>query len=517
VFIRGLNPTERTAGVELRGVTKRFGDVVANAGVDLRIEHGTIHGIVGENGAGKSTAMKLLYGLYRPDSGEILINGTVRRWASPSDAIASGIGMVHQHFMLAGPHSALDNILLGAEPVRFGVIDRTIARKRLENLAEQYGLRVDWDQAVEEMPVGLQQRIEILKLLYREANILILDEPTGVLTPQETNNLFGNLRKLRDQGKTVIFVTHKLREIMAFTDRVTVFRSGKVVGEAETAKTNPQQIADMMVGRKVSLQIPMMSAKGSVEAGIEADALTLTRAGEPRDRLSKVTFKVRRGEIVGIAGVEGNGQSELIQALLHPRDSFYRTSGEVKILGQNVTHSAARQIRELGVAFIPEDRLHEGLLPERPLIENIFLGHQREPAFRNGQFLNLKNLRESAIRATTDYDVRPNNLNLPAAALSGGNQQKLIIAREFHKKPHVLIAAQPTRGVDVGAIEFIHKRIVRARDEGAAVLLISSELEEILTLSDRILVMYEGRIAGEFQRGNVTERELGLAMGGASA
>jgi len=514
VFIPSLNPTGSIAAVELRNLTKRFGNCVANAGINLSIRRGTIHGVVGENGAGKSTAMKLLYGLYQPDSGEIVINGRKCRWSSPSDAIAAGIGMVHQHFMLAGPHSALDNIVLGAEPSRFGFIGRNSARERLEALATQYGLGVDWNQAVEEMPVGFQQRIEILKLLYREAEILILDEPTGVLTPQETNSLFANVKKLRDLGKTIIFVTHKLREIMAFTDRVTVFRAGKMVGELETAKTNPQHLADMMVGRRVLLQTSVTSAKKSAAIGIKTESVSLGGEGEQRNRLSDVCFQVRCGELVGIAGVEGNGQSELIQALLHPRDRACRTDGRVEFLGRDVTEWSARQIRDLGVAFIPENRLHEGLLPARPLFENFLLGQQYNPSFGRRPFLNCKNLKQAASNAFTEYDVRPNDLHLPANALSGGNQQKLVVAREFHKKPKILIAAQPTRGVDVGAIEFIHKRIIRARDEGAAVLLISSELEEILTLSDRILVMYEGRIVAEFERGCVTETELGLKMAG---
>jgi general nucleoside transport system ATP-binding protein len=508
-------PAQLSPAVELRGITKRVGDCVANAGIDLRIERGTIHGIVGENGAGKSTAMKLLYGFYQPDSGQILVDGTPRHWPSPAAAIASGIGMVHQHFMLAGPHSALDNILFGAEPVRLGTIDRQAARKRLDNLAHQYGLRVDWDRRVEDMPVGLQQRIEILKLLYRDASILILDEPTAVLTPQETNNLFGNLKKLRDQGRTIIFVTHKLREIVAFTDRVTVFRSGKVAGEAETAKTNAQELADLMVGRKVSLRVQVLPAKPLAEIGVETERLTLERHRETRHRLSNVSLKVCHGEIVGIAGVEGNGQSELIQALLHPRDKSCRTSGDVRFLGRSVIDWPARAIRQLGVGVIPEDRLEEGLLPERALMENFLLGQEGDSAFRRGPFLDLARLKQSASQATSEYDVRPNDLTLPATALSGGNQQKLIVARELRKEPKVLIAAQPTRGVDIGAIEFIHKKIVQARDRGAAVLLISSELEEILDLSDRILVMYEGRIVAEFERGQASERDLGLRMGGA--
>jgi simple sugar transport system ATP-binding protein len=510
-----LNQTPNNPVIELREITKHFGDCIANAGINLRIERGAIHGIVGENGAGKSTAMKLLYGLYQPDSGEILIDGTPRHWSSPSAAIANGIGMVHQHFMLAGPHSALDNILLGAEPTRLGTIGRTRARERLGSLGEQYGLSVDWDRPVEEMPVGLQQRIEILKLLYRNASILILDEPTAVLTPQETNNLFANLKKLRDQGRTIVFVTHKLREIMAFTDRVTVFRAGKVVGDTETVKTNPQELADMMVGRKVSLQFQVAPAKPVMEIAIETEGLTLNRHSETRHRLSNISFKVCRGEIVGIAGVEGNGQSELIQAILHPREKSCRTSGDVRFLGHSVIKWTARAIRQLGVGFIPEDRLHEGLLPERPLFENFLLGQEQERAFRRGALLDLPHLKQTAAQAIAEYDVRPNNVTLPAFALSGGNQQKLIVARELRKNPRVLIAAQPTRGVDVGAIQFIHRQIIQARDSGAAVLLISSELEEILTLSDRILVMYEGRIVAEFERGRVTERELGLKMGGA--
>ena len=502
------------AAVELRGLTKQFGSVLANAGVNLRVEAGTIHGVIGENGAGKSTAMKLLYGMLRPDAGEILIGGQKCAWTSPANAIARGIGMVHQHFMLAGPYSALDNILLGAEPLRWRMIDRSGARARLETLARQYGLPVDWDRPVEQLPVGVQQRVEILKLLYREAHILILDEPTAVLTPQETNALFGNLTKLRAEGKTVLLVTHKLKDVMSFTDRVTVFRAGKVTGEVATARTNPQELANLMVGRKLVLNIAVPPALPRAEPAIEVAGLSLAGPAGSRHRLSDITFSVRRGEIVGVAGVEGNGQSELLQALLHPRAAKCRTSGTVRFLGQDVTAWAPLRIRDLGVAVIPEDRLREGLLLERSVSENFLLGLQRSPAFSRAGMLNLSGLAQAAGRAVTDYDVRPPDLTLPAGKLSGGNQQKLIVAREFQRQPRVLIAAQPTRGVDVGAIEFIHTRIVRARDEGTGVLLVSSELDEILTLSDRILVMFEGRLVAEFQRGAVTERELGLKMGG---
>ena len=505
-----------TAAVELRGLTKHFGSVEANAGVNLRVEPGTIHGVIGENGAGKSTAMKMLYGIFPPDAGEILVNGKPCAWGSPADAIAAGIGMVHQHFMLAGPYSALDNILLGAEPRRWGImIDRKRARAQLEALASRYGLAVNWDEPIESLPVGVQQRIEILKLLYRDAQILILDEPTAVLTPQETNDLFRNLKKLRDEGKTILLITHKLKEVMSFTDQVTVFRAGKVTGELSTAETNPQELANLMVGRKVVLNIDVPLARPREEKAIEVTNLCLAGSvAGSRHKLTEISFSVKCGEIVGIAGVEGNGQSEVLQAILHPRDPRCRTSGSVKFMGEDVTAYETLRIRDLGVAVIPEDRQQEGLLLERPVSENFLLGLQRSPAFSHAGFLNSASLQKAATQAVEEYDVRPRDLTLPAGKLSGGNQQKLIVAREFQRKPRVLIAAQPTRGVDVGAIEFIHNRIVRARDEGAGVLLVSFELDDILTLSDRILVMYEGRIVAEFSRDEVTERELGLKMAG---
>jgi simple sugar transport system ATP-binding protein len=508
------SPPACPEAVELRGLTKRFGDTVANSNINLRVKAGTIHGIVGENGAGKSTAMKMLYGLVRPDGGDILIHGEKCQWSSPGDAIKKGIGMVHQHFMLAGPHSALDNIILGAEPAWLGRLDRVSAKSRLQALAARYGLPVEWERAVEELSVGIQQRVEILKLLYRDASILILDEPTAVLTPQETNDLFRNLAKLRDEGKTILLITHKLKEVMAFTDRVTVFRTGEVVGETDTRETEPQKLAEMMVGRRVALETQV--ARGQVEnaPGIEVTDLNVPGAVGARHRLLKVSFTIKRGEIVGIAGVEGNGQSELLQALLHPREHRSRGSGQVRFLGGDVSDWPTRKIRELGVAVIPEDRQAEGLLLNWSLSENFLLGREWNPSFQRGGWLKMERLAQASERAIRDYDVRPGDITLSAGSLSGGNQQKLIFAREFQTAPQVLLAAQPTRGVDVGAIEFIHQRIVRARDNGAAVLLISSELDEILALSDRILVMYEGRITAEFERGKVNERELGLKMGG---
>ena len=507
-------PAETTATVELRGLTKQFGSVLANAGVNLQVKPGTIHGVIGENGAGKSTAMNMLYGIFPPDAGEIVVHGKKCVWASPADAIAAGIGMVHQNFMLAGPYSALDNILLGAEPVRLGVIKRKKARARLGALAQQYGLPVDLNQPVEQLPVGVQQRVEILKLLYRDATILILDEPTAVLTPQETNGLFQHLKKLRDEGKTIILITHKLKEVMSVTDRVTVLRAGHVTGELQTAETNPQELANLMVGRKVVLSIAVRPVQPRNETALEVAGLNLAGAPGGRHKLSDVSFSVRRGEIVGIAGVEGNGQSEFLQAILHPRDPRCRTSGAVKVLGHDVTSWRASRIRDLGVAVIPEDRQQEGLLLERPVSENFLLGLQRSPPFSRYGFLSSGKLQAAATAAIEEYDVRPRELTIPAGDLSGGNQQKLIVAREFQRRPRLLIASQPTRGVDVGAIEFIHNRIVRARDDGAGVLLISFELDDVLTLPDRILVMYEGRIVAEFRRGEVSERELGLKMAG---
>jgi simple sugar transport system ATP-binding protein len=500
--------------IQLRNLTRRFGPVIACNGVNLEVQPGSIHGIIGENGAGKSTAMKLLYGVYRPDAGEIWVGGRLRHWSSPADAIAAGIGMVHQHFMLAGPHSVLDNILVGAEPVSWGCIARSRARTELEALAERYGFAVDFGKPVEALSVGQQQRVEILKLLYRQANILILDEPTAVLTPQETRALFTNLQKLRDEGKTILLVTHKLKEVMSFTERVTVLRAGKVTGELETSATSPTGLASLMVGRKVVLQVTAPPAQRGAEMVLEVNHLSLASSAGERQRLEDISFSVRAGEIVGVAGVEGNGQSELLQALVHPGERSCRTNGSIICTGQDVSDWPTHRIRELGVAFIPEDRLAEGLLLQSSLANNILLGSQRNPQFQNRGLIAFKNLEQAASAAVKDYDVRPRDLTASAAHLSGGNQQKLIVAREFGRKPKLIIAAQPTGGVDVGATEFIHERIIDARDHGAGVLLVSSELDEILALSDRILVMHGGRFVSQFRRGEVTENELGMAMGG---
>ncbi len=532
------------SAVELRGISKFFNGVPANQEIDLQVRAGSIHAIIGENGAGKSTAMKILYGLHRPDAGEILIRGERKMWSTPAQAISAGIGMVHQHFMLAGPYSALENILLGVELGNSSApllkafeslarpVDRKSAKARLDGLADQYGLRkIDWDLPVETLPVGVQQRVEILKLLYQEASILILDEPTAVLTPQEIEELFSNLKKLTKDGKTILIITHKLKEVMSLADEVTVFRAGKVVGRRAVADTKVEELASLMVGRKVNLKIEPPSKPVPRDPVLEISDLHLTTAPGRARRvhpLEKISFSVRGGEVVGIAGVEGNGQSELLQVLLHPRDFSKRNSasvahatGSVRCLGRvtmnEQTRLRAEEIKLLGVGVIPEDRQREGLLLERSIEENFLLGLQKRSVFSRNGFILRKNLREAALRAIEVYDVRPRAIDLEVEALSGGNQQKLIIAREFECEPKLLIAAQPTRGVDVGAIEFIHRRILDAREKGAGVLLVSSELDEILALADRILVMYAGRIVAQFNRGEASEQVLGLSMGGAHA
>ena len=510
--------------LELRQLSKRFGAVQANVGVSLSVQPGTIHGLIGENGAGKSTAAKMIYGLYKPDSGEIQIRGEHKIWKSPADAIAAGIGMVHQHFMLAGPHTALDNVVLGAEPAKARLdwmprfsrpLDRASARKRLEKICKENGFQVDWDAPISSLSVGIQQRIEIVKLLFRNADILILDEPTAVLTPQETQDLFLTLRRLRDKGKTILIITHKLKEVMAITDRVTVFRQGKISGAIETKDASPEKLAELMVGRKVQLKIEKPPAPKTGEKVFEMNAVTLKGSGG-RDSLRDLSFSVRAGEVVGIAGVEGNGQSELLQSVLRPLpwSKQRRLSGEIRVLGKTTTRLETRQIRSLGVGFVPEDRHHEALLLESSVEENFLLGHQRDPRFSSGPMLRWSEIRSTVHAAADEYDVRPRDPSVLSKGLSGGNQQKLIIAREFFKKPKFLVAAQPTRGVDIGAIEFIHRRILDARTAGAGVLLISSELDEILALSDRILVLYEGHIVAEYARGQADEKTLGLKMGG---
>jgi general nucleoside transport system ATP-binding protein len=515
--------SKKHPALELRQISKRFGAVQANDRVSLVVQPGTIHGLIGENGAGKSTAAKMVYGLYRPDSGEIFVRGEARTWRTPADAIAAGIGMVHQHFMLAGPHTALDNVLTGAEPSpKWGCafprwlrpVDRASARQRLEEICRENAFQVDWDAPVETLSVGIQQRIEIVKLLFRNAELLILDEPTAVLTPQETQELFATLRRLRDQGKTILIITHKLKEVMAITDRVTVFRQGQVSGEVETRQANPEILAELMVGRKVQLHAAAPPPPKVGETVFELRGVTVHGDGG-RNALQGVSLGVRSGEVVGIAGVEGNGQSELLRCVIRPEPWHQqkKLDGEVRLFGKPVQSWPTAKIRELGVGYVAEDRHHQGLILESPVEENFLLGRQRDPQFCSRKLLNRKEIR-SAVRASMEeYDVRPRDPSVQIRGLSGGNQQKLIIARELLRKPRFFVAAQPTRGVDIGAIEFIHQQILAARTAGAAVLLVSSELDEILALSDRILVLYEGRVVAEYARGEADERVLGLKMG----
>jgi simple sugar transport system ATP-binding protein len=491
--------------IKMQNITKRFGSVMANKGINLAIPGNTIHAIIGENGAGKSTIMKILYGFYTPDEGEIFIDGEKRAIKSPHDAIAMGLGMVHQHFMLVPPMTVLENIVLGAEPGSAAKLDFKRAEQQVQQLASDFGFTIDLHEKVENLSVGQQQRVEVLKALYRGARILILDEPTAVLTPQEVVEFFNILRRMRQQGKTIIIITHKLNEVLALSDHVTVMRDGKVVGEKKTSETDAAELARLMVGRDVLLRVEKTPAAPR-EAVLEVRNL---RHGT---KLNGLSFTVRAGEIVGIAGVEGNGQTELIEVLSGLR---HASGGSVLLSGSGITRLSARQIKERGVAHIPEDRHARGLLLDFNLVENSILGvHYRPPATKAFGLLDEPAIHKKADRLIHDFDVRPPNADLPARALSGGNQQKLIIGREFDLHPNLLLVSQPTRGVDIGAIEFIHRKLVELRDAGAAILLFSAELEEILSLSDRILVIYQGRIVGEIDGPATSHEEIGLMMTG---
>ena len=501
--------------IELRGIHKRFGGVHANQDVSLAVQPGTIHGVVGENGAGKSTLMGILYGYHRPDRGTILVRGQPAAIRNPQDALAAGIGMVHQHFMLVEPFTVLENVVLGVEGgFRLGA-GMARARAELRRLGVEYHLEVDPDARVEHLGVGQRQRVEILKALYRGAEVLILDEPTAVLTPQEADDLFRILRALRGEGKTVILITHKLREIREVTDEVTVMRHGRVVATLPTADTTPERLAELMVGRAVSLRVEK-APRPPGEPVLEVAGLTV-RDGLGVARVKGVSLTVRRGEIVGIAGVAGNGQSELLEALAGIRPA---ASGEIRWRahdGADAGPRSPRGLRGLGVAHVPEDRQRSGLVMPFAARESAILGYHREADYNGPICLRGAAIRAGFHRQAAAYDVRPGDGALPTSAFSGGNQQKIVLARELERMPALLLVGQPTRGVDIGAIEFIHRRLVALRDAGQAILLISVELDEILALADRVLVMHDGRIVGDLPRAEATERTLGLMMAGLPA
>ena len=505
--------TAAPPAIECRGITKRFGHVLANDAVDLVVRRGSIHGVIGENGAGKSTLMAILHGFHPPDSGEILVDGRKAAIRDSADAARLGIEMVHQHFMLVEPFRVIENVMLGAEG---GVLlgrGEAAARAALKRLGQEYGLVVDPDAIVADLPVGARQRVEILKALYRGAEVLILDEPTGVLTPQEADELFRVLRTLRDEGKAVLLITHKLREVMAVTDRVSVMRGGRMVAQLETAETSAAELGELMIGRRPA-------AAGRAPPGapgrplLSVEALRV-RDGAGAERLRGVTFTLHAGEILGIAGVAGNGQTELLEALSGMRAPL---SGTIRLRGAPVAGADAAAMRRLGVAHVPEDRQRHGLVPEFEAQETAILGHHGDPAWRNGIGLFSRGRVEAhAARLMQANDVRPALPRLRSALFSGGNQQKLILAREMDRAPDVLLVGQPTRGVDIGGIEAIHNRLRGWREAGRAVLLVSVELDEILALSDRILVMFDGRVVGELPGGTADERRLGLLMAGAAA
>jgi ABC-type uncharacterized transport system ATPase subunit len=496
--------------LQLRDITKRFGGVLANDHVNIRVEPGTIHAIVGENGAGKSTAMRVAYGFYTADSGEILINGQPHRIHRPLDAIALGVGMVHQHFMLVDTMTVAENIVLGAEAGTAFALDIDEAAARIRALSEKFRLSVDPNALVENLSVGQQQRVELLKALYRNARLLILDEPTAVLTPQEVDEFFVILRGMRGQGKTIVIITHKLGEVLAISDDVTAMRDGRVVGRLKTKETSAAELARLMVGREVLLRVEKPPAKPGV---VTLSVRNLSVGSGSNRILNGVTFDVRAGEIVGIAGVEGNGQRELVEAIAGLVDPAL-VSGEITLEGKSVAGLDARARRERGIAHIPEDRHRRGLLLEFGLDENAILGVHYRPPVTSGVMVNDREVQRRTADIIQRFDVRPPNPALPARALSGGNQQKLIIGREFELNPRLLLVAQPTRGVDIGAIEFIHRKLVALRDAGCAVLLVSAELEEVMSLSDRLLVIHNGRIAGEVDPASAKPADVGMLMTG---
>ena len=498
--------------IEMLHITKEFPGIRANDDVTLQLKKGEIHALLGENGAGKSTLMSVLFGLYQPEHGTILKNGQPVTIRDPNDANALHIGMVHQHFKLVECYTVLDNIILGVEPTRLGFLQKQQAREKVQALSERYGLKVDLDAKVEDITVGMQQRTEILKMLYRDNEILIFDEPTAVLTPQEIEELMAVMKNLAAEGKSILFISHKLSEIMAVSDRCTVLRKGKCIGTVNTADTTPEALSAMMVGRQVELTIDKAPAQPGAVV-LEVSHLTVPSKVHKGNAVKDVSFTVHRGEILCLAGIEGNGQTQLVHALTGLQRA---SSGTVKLLGQDITHATVRRRSRAGMSHIPEDRHKHGLVLDYSLEENMVLQRYWQPQFQKAGFLNFPAMRAYSDRLIEQYDVRSGQGSLtPARAMSGGNQQKAIVAREIDKDPELLVAVQPTRGLDVGAIEYIHHQILAVRDAGKAVLLVSLELDEVMNLSDRILVMYEGELVGQFDPKTVTVEELGLYMAGA--
>ncbi len=499
--------------IEMVNITKKFPGIIANDNVTLQLKSGEIHALLGENGAGKSTLMSVLFGLYQAEEGVIKKNGQVVQINNPNDANALGIGMVHQHFKLVECFSVLDNIILGVEDTKNGILQRTQAREKVMALSEKYGLQVNPDALIEDISVGMQQRTEILKMLYRDNEILIFDEPTAVLTPQEIEELLQIMKNLSAEGKSILFITHKLNEIMSVADRCSVLRKGKYIGTVDVATSSKDELSRMMVGRDVEFAVQKEAAKPT-DVVLDVKGLTLASKVSKKNAVNDVTFQVRAGEIVCIAGIDGNGQTELVYGIsgLEPA-----VSGTISLCGNDITSAPIRKRSLMGMSHIPEDRHKHGLVLDYTLEDNMILQRYFEPEFTNKfGFLKRKNIRTYAERLIEQYDVRSGQGPITISrAMSGGNQQKAIIAREIDKDPQLLIAVQPTRGLDVGAIEYIHKQIVAQRDAGKAVLLVSLELDEVMTVSDRILVMYEGEIVGELDPKTTTVEELGLYMAGA--
>jgi simple sugar transport system ATP-binding protein len=498
--------------LELRGITKRFGSLTANDAIDLVVEPGEIHALLGENGAGKSTLMNVLYGLYQPDEGEILVDDEPVTFTGPGDAMAAGIGMVHQHFMLIPVFTVAENVELGHERTTgfFKFLDRRSARKEVAEISRRYGLQVPVDALVQDLPVGVQQRVEIIKALLRDAKVLILDEPTAVLTPQETDDLMEVMRSLKAGGTSIVFITHKLREVREVADRITVIRRGKVVGEA-TPTSSSAELASMMVGRPVKLEIEKDPADPG-EPVLQVEGVTIADAGG-QVMVEDVSFEVRAGEIYALAGVQGNGQTELTEALVGLTPVRL---GTIRLDGKDVTKAETDDILGMGVGYVPEDRMHDGLVTSFSVAENLILDLYDQPPFSKGPALDLERIRSNAEDRVEEYDVRTSSIHHSASTLSGGNQQKVVLARELSRPLKLLVVAQPTRGLDVGSMEFVHRRIVAERDNGAAVVLVSTELDEVLGLADRIGVMYRGRIIGEMPAGAGPE-EIGLLMAGSVA